>query len=235
MHWVLSGIYVIGCGFRSVLPRGDVQRLVLVDSWLSSVVVGRSVATVAELAFVTQWAVLLHEIGRATQRHAFLGIAAVIVPLIVVAEVCSWYGVLTTNYFGHVVEESLWALSAGLLLAGFVLALPRYRGPQRRFLQAGIVLGVSYALYMVCIDVPNYYAQYVAAEAAGREYLTLAEGWREVATSWTPTRQYEDWRYAMVWMSLYFSVTVWMSLFMIHAPRMDANMKNGTAQKDDAP
>src|SRR5262245_42635705 len=30
---VLSAVYVIGCGFRSILPRADVQRIGLFDSW----------------------------------------------------------------------------------------------------------------------------------------------------------------------------------------------------------
>ena len=42
--------YVFGCAFRSFLPRADVQRICLFDTWLSSVFVGRTVATVAELA-----------------------------------------------------------------------------------------------------------------------------------------------------------------------------------------
>src|SRR6516162_7817386 len=46
---LLCAGYVFGCAFRSFLPRADVQRICLFDTWLSSVVVGRSVATVAEL------------------------------------------------------------------------------------------------------------------------------------------------------------------------------------------
>src|ERR1700733_4224687 len=45
---LLCAAYVFGCAFRSLLPRADVQRICLFDTWLSSVVVGRSVATVAE-------------------------------------------------------------------------------------------------------------------------------------------------------------------------------------------
>jgi hypothetical protein len=45
--------------FRSFLPRADVQRITLVDVWLSGVLVGRTVATIAELCFVAQWANLL--------------------------------------------------------------------------------------------------------------------------------------------------------------------------------
>lgn len=49
LQLLLSAGYVAGCAYRSALPVYDVQRLCLVDSWLSSVIVGRSVATVAEL------------------------------------------------------------------------------------------------------------------------------------------------------------------------------------------
>jgi hypothetical protein len=52
---LLCGAYVFGCAFRSFLPRADVQRICLFDTWLSSVIVGRSVATVAEVCFAAQW------------------------------------------------------------------------------------------------------------------------------------------------------------------------------------
>ena len=42
----------------------DVPRMCLFDSWFSSVIVGRSVATIAELCFVAQWSLLLWEIAQ---------------------------------------------------------------------------------------------------------------------------------------------------------------------------
>src|SRR5262249_57494215 len=57
---VLSAVYVFGCAFRSILPRADVQRIGLFDTWVSSVFVGRTVATVAELCLIPPWALLLH-------------------------------------------------------------------------------------------------------------------------------------------------------------------------------
>ena len=56
----LCAAYVFGCAFRSLLPRADVQRICLFDTWLSSVAVGRSVATVAEICFAVQWAIVLY-------------------------------------------------------------------------------------------------------------------------------------------------------------------------------
>src|SRR5271170_8378202 len=61
---LLAAVYVLACAFRSVLPRADVQRICLFDTWLSSVLIGRSVATVAELCFAAQWAMVLRELGR---------------------------------------------------------------------------------------------------------------------------------------------------------------------------
>ena len=60
---LLCAAYVFGCAFRSLLPRADVQRICLFDTWLSSVMVGRSVATVAELCFAAQWAIVLQQLG----------------------------------------------------------------------------------------------------------------------------------------------------------------------------
>src|SRR5262252_1669378 len=60
LQLLLSAGYVAGCAFRSFLPVVDIPRIVLVDSRLSSVLVGRSVATVAEVCFAAQWALVLH-------------------------------------------------------------------------------------------------------------------------------------------------------------------------------
>ena len=62
-HLILSGIYTAVCAFRSMLPRIDLERYCLVDSMASSMVVGRSAATVAEVSFACQIALLLHEVG----------------------------------------------------------------------------------------------------------------------------------------------------------------------------
>src|SRR4029078_8832746 len=87
---LLCAAYVFGCAFRSFLPRADVQRICLFDTWLSSVVVGRSVATVAEIALTAQWAIILHQLGTVTGAETALIAAWVIVPLILIAECFSW-------------------------------------------------------------------------------------------------------------------------------------------------
>src|SRR3974390_1850364 len=48
---ILCAAYVFGRAFRSFLPRAHVPRICLFDTWLSSVVGGRSVATPPGLCF----------------------------------------------------------------------------------------------------------------------------------------------------------------------------------------
>src|SRR5882672_10633282 len=117
---LLCAAYVFGCAFRSVLPRADVQRICLFDHWTSSVFVGRSVATIAEVCFVAQWAIILGQIGELTGADTTVNAALVIVPLIIVAECFSWYAVLTTNYLFNAIENSLWAVA--FLIVGVALA-----------------------------------------------------------------------------------------------------------------
>src|SRR3981189_340582 len=86
---LLAAAYVFGCAFRSFLPRADVQRICLFDTWLSSIVVGRSVATVAEICFAAHGARILHQPGTMTGADTTLNAARGIVPLILIADVFS--------------------------------------------------------------------------------------------------------------------------------------------------
>ena len=70
MQLTLSGIYVFVCAYRSWLPRVDLERQVLFDSPLSSIFLGRSAATVAEICFGIQLGLLLHQVGAAHTHRA---------------------------------------------------------------------------------------------------------------------------------------------------------------------
>jgi hypothetical protein len=223
---LLSAIFVVVCGFRSFVPRADVQKICLVDSWISSVFVGRSVATIAELAFVAQCALLLGAFAdRAGVRFAS-AVARVIVPAIAVAETCSWYAVLTTCYAGNIAEESIWALTAALITVA-LLALRSRSGALKPFLTAAIVCAAAYVAFMATVDVPMYISRFRADELAGRQYLSLADGLRAAATQWTVTGSIAAWREEIPWMSLYFSVMVWVSIGLIHLPRVGAVARLG--------
>lgn len=215
---LLSAPFVFGCAFRSVFPRADVQRICLLDSWLSAVAVGRTVATIAELAFAAQCALLLRTAAIEARAPIALGISRLIVPLIAMAETFSWYAVATTNYIGNTFEESTWGVVAILMLVGMAMVRRRLQGSLRAFLGQAIWICAGYVVFMYTIDVPMYFGRWRADSAAGSHYLPIAAGLRDAATRWVVTWRIEDWRWEMLWMSLYFSFGVWISVALIRAP-----------------
>jgi len=208
---LLCAAYVFGCAFRSVLPRADVQRICLFDTWLSSVVVGRSVATVAEVCFAAQWMIILSRLGTMAGAETTLNVAWVIVPLIVVAEICSWYAVLTTNYLGNAIENSIWAVAFFIIGIGLGRLVPEFNGPVRLALIIAIVGIVGYLAFLVTVDVPMYLSRWRAGHPHGK-LLGLLEGLRDVSTRWVVTHDITHWEGEIAWMSLYFSAAVWASL-----------------------
>lgn len=209
---LLCAAYVFGCAFRSFLPRADVQRICLFDTWLSSVFVGRSVATVAEVCFAAQWALFLHQLGTMTQADTTLNAAWAIVPLILVAECFSWHAVLTKNYLGNAIENSIWAVSFFIVGVGLVRLLPEFDGAVRVIIAVSIVGIAGYLAFLMTVDVPMYLRRWRAGIVDGTELLTPRDGLRDVSTRWIVTHDLAEWKEEIAWMSLYFSAAVWASL-----------------------
>lgn len=217
---ILSAGYVFGCAYRSVLPVFDIKRLCLIDSWLSSVVMGRSVATIAELCFVAQWAMLSRGIAQKNDNRVGVRVSHAVVPMILVAEVFSWYAVLTTSNMGHVVEESLWGACALMLAASYLHALPTSQREFRSILTIFSAIGATYAIYMFSVDVPMYWARWSFENENGHQFLSLTQGLADVSERWVVSHRWADWESEMIWMSSYFSVAVWMSIGLIHLPHL---------------
>ena len=209
---LLCAAYVFGCAFRSFLPRADVQRICLFDTWLSSVVVGRSVATVAEICFSAQWAIILHQLGTMTAADTTLTAAWVLVPLILIAECFSWYAVLTKNYLGNAIENSIWAVAFLVVGIGLCRLLPEFNGPVRVVLGIAISGIVAYLAFLMTIDVPMYLGRWQADLADGSKPLGALEGLHDARTRWVVTHDFAQWKDEIAWMSLYFSAAVWASL-----------------------
>src|SRR6202047_5332008 len=173
---LLCAAYVFGCAFRSFLPRADVQRICLFDTWLSSVVVGRSVATVAEICFAAQWSIMLYQLGTMTGADTTLNAAWVIVPLILIAECFSWYAVLTTHYLGNAIENSIWAVAFFAVGIGLCRLWPEFDGPVRVVLAIAITGIAAYLAFLMTVDVPMYLSRWRAEAADGSRLLTPLEG-----------------------------------------------------------
>jgi hypothetical protein len=228
---LLSAVYVFGCAYRCFFLVYDVPRICLFDTAFSSVLVGRTVATLAELSFVAQWAVLLRETSRATGSMVGKVVSLAVVPLIAIAETCSWYSVLTTSNIGHVAEETLWGLSVALLVLSGAAILPRTAATRRPVLAAWCFAGLIYIAFMFSVDVPMYWSRWMADEASGRHYLTLVQGLLDVSRRHVISHSWDDWKNEVAWMSLYFSVAVWISISFIHAPPPKPQLAHGSRKR----
>jgi hypothetical protein len=212
-RWMLlCAAYVFGCAFRAVLPRADVQRICLFDTWLSTVVVGRSVATVAEICFALQWAIVLRQIAMLTRSDTARNISRAIVPLIFTAEVCSWYAVITTDYLGNALENSLWAVAFLLVAVALLRLLVEFHGLARLVMATALIGLAGYVAFMAMVDVPMYLARWQADETSGKASLSMLAGLYDVSTRLVVTQDFAPWSEEIAWMSLYFSVAVWTSL-----------------------
>ena len=226
---LLCAAYVFGCAFRSVLPRADVQRICLFDTWLSSVVVGRSVATLAEICFAAQWAIFLQRLGAMTGADTTLNAAWLVVPLIVIAQCFSWYGVLTINYRVTAIENSIWAVAFTAVGIGLCRLLPDFQGPVRVALAIAVIGIAFYLVFLVTVDIPMYVSRWRARRADGSKFLRPLDGLRDASTRWVVTHSLAEWKDEIAWMSLYFSAAVWASLALCAFYALDNDLMRCSA------
>jgi hypothetical protein len=203
----LGGIYVLGCAFRSFLPMIDVPRFCLHHTPLSRIFVGRSVATVAELAFAAQWALLLYEAGAPRA-------ALVVFALIAVAELLSWLAVLTRNDLFHAAENALWTLTAAIA-AGFLASRWAYQAESgRTVIVMAAACAAAYVGFMLAYVVPMYVERW----RTGSKSIALAEGLRSALAPCTVERDWGLWWRDALWLTPYFTICVWLSLALAFVP-----------------
>jgi hypothetical protein len=210
---LLSGVYVGVCGFRSLFPRVDLERVCLWDSWLSTILLGRTAATIAELCFALQCGLFVRRLSDIVGIPLIDAGTGVFVLLALLAEVVCWYAVLSLNHFGHAVEESLWAFLMLLLAMASGRAAFVTHGPLRPILVAGFLVYTLGAVLTIAVDVRMYLRRW-RLNARSR-HLTLGSGLRDSRSRRHPTAAWNVWREEAPWMTVYFSVGVWTSLAMV--------------------
>jgi hypothetical protein len=120
--------------------------------------------------------------------------------------------VLTTNYLGNAIENSIWAVAFFIVGIGLCRLLPEFDGPVRVVLAIAITGIAGYLAFLMTIDVPMYLSRWRAGVADGGRLLRPLEGLRDVSTRWVVTHDLAEWKGEIAWMSLYFSAAVWASL-----------------------
>lgn len=218
-HLRLAGLYTAVCAFRSFVPRIDLERYCLLDSWVSSMALGRSAATVAEICFAVQVALVIHEFGGNAGLPWMQSLAPVIVVLLTVAQGFCWSSVITLSHLGHAIEESLWAITFTGVGISLGVAAPLLDGVWSTVGYAGAAFCAGYVVFMATVDVPMYVRRWRASLAAGERRLGFAEGLADAIGRRVVTRDWVIWKPEVAWLTGYFTGAVWLSLAMVWLPR----------------
>ncbi len=211
----LAGVYTLVCGFRSFFPRVDLERTVLIDHPLSNIVLGRSAATIAEMAFTLQIALWFGDLGAQAGQVWVPTLAWSWVPLIAVAQTTCWLGVLTRNDLWHGAEESLWGVFMAGIVGAAVFVFPATRGLDAGALTVAALGALAGAFVMLALDVPMYIRRHRVAMEQGARFLGVRQGFLDAWRERRPTDAWDVWRHEVHWMTPYFSVCVWASIAMV--------------------
>jgi hypothetical protein len=212
----LSGVYVAVCAFRSWRPRIDVERYCLVDSPWSSMFLGRSVATVAEVCFAVQMALTLRQVGLVADLPWLAAASLAVVPPLVLAQAFCWYSVITLDHLGHIVEASLWTATMAWVGVCLTLAAPHLDGGMFWFVAVGAGVAGAFVAFMAIVDVPMYARRWQQGRREARRRLSLYEGLSDARRRRVTTTEWAIWRPEVAWLTGYFSVAVWISMSFVY-------------------
>jgi hypothetical protein len=210
----LSGIYVLVCAFRSFYPRIDLERYCLHDTPLSSVALGRSLATIAEICFSIQCAIIVYSLSMAIESQLAAFVAYTIVPTIVMAQLFCWHATLTLNHFWHSLEEMAWVvmliLTAACFVAGFIYLSSDYI----LLMIIGFISCLASIWIMLVIDIPMYLSR-TSEKEHHHSHLSIQNRMHDAIMRRVQTNDWAIWKQEVLWLTSYFTVGVWLSIGMI--------------------
>ena len=233
----LSTVYVIVCAIRAIWPRKHVDRICFFDAPINYPFVGRFIATIAELCFVKQCALVLQEIIiRYNFQNTlwFLHGYKYYVPFVGIAEICSWIGVATKCQMWNAFEESIWTLTELHMTICYILLyvnkndLSRKSEEIRRYLLVCIVGGLMLVMFMCTVYVPMYVQRWYVDQMNGVQYLSVYDGLIDLMQCKSVAHGFEIWWEDVPWMTGYFSIGVWLSIYLINISVV-VNMDNKKA------
>src|SRR5262245_8274087 len=102
-----------------------------------------------------------------------------------------------------------------LVATGLVIYYEVTGGGLPSWVAIGLIASAGTIALIMFVDIPLYIARWRAGKRAGLRYLRIRDGLKDAFVRRQVTHASEDWRNDVLWMSLYFSVGVWVSLLII--------------------
>ncbi len=197
-------LFTLGTAFRAFYPRLDVERICLIDKKQSYIFYGRLAATIAEISLGLQiYLVLISQ-----QYNSIINtIAPFILILAIISNIFCWYAVITTNNKYHIIEEIGWTIIGCIIFICCVLLSSK----NKIFLLASI-LALIYVIFMMVIDVPLYVKKYKENKTG---YLNMKNGIKDTF-SCVKNDSYAMWKKEIPWISGYFTLAVFISIYLMN-------------------
>lgn len=234
---ILGVTFTIVGAYRSVFVARYSTQMAWFDSLANSSLLIRGFASFAEVSFSGQFALALIHANRDLSIAPASPVARrfarrapyVLWGCIILAQVFATTGVITKSELSFAIEETLWSIGFLTVLPLAVAQLRRASAmrdsgrfdPIRRFAVLNVLWCAVYGAWSVCLNLPTVWAAALHQIRTGipeiRHGLSAV---RDALLVVHESKAWSDWGFGFVfWHSSYFSVCVWLSLFLMTAPR----------------
>ncbi len=223
--------------YRAVFVSRYATQMAWFDTLANSSLLIRAFALFAEVSFSGQFALALIQANRDLAMEPSAPVARlfarraphVLWGCIILAQVFATTGVITKSELAFAIEETLWFIG---FLTALPLAIAQLRRASamrdsarfasiRRFAVLNVLWCAVYCAWSLCLDVPTVWAAAVRQIRTGVPEIRLGLGAvRDALLVVHESKAWDDWGFGFLfWHSSYFSVCVWLSLFLMTAPR----------------
>lgn len=233
-------IFTLVGAYRSIFVSRYFSQMAWFDTILNSSLLIRSFAMTAELSFAGLFALAMLRLNAeypaedmesaggfkrffATQAPGFLVVA------IFLAQFFAYGGLIFKSSTLFAIEESLWSLGFVSILPLAIMQWKRMKGvtdPSLQMLRGSSRLILSWCVIYCCYGL----LYHLPLESWPYAFEQLRTGLPPIKMGWSAVKDallivheskaYSDWGFGfLLWHSAYFSICVWIALYLMRAPR----------------
>lgn len=225
---ILVFIFTITCAVRSIYPRCDSTGFCIHKNSISTPIVGRSMATFAEISFGILIVKIVNIFLNSTNEkinnqnlNNLLNFNNISLILPIIAQVFCWIGITTKNSLYNCIEESLWTLF-GFSKFYTLIKLINIIGDNNDFKlrniknvsKYGAVFCFLYILFMIIIDVPMYFKRYYNDIKNKKKFLSFKDGFKTLFNC-KKNLDFNIWKKEIPWLTFYFTFVVWVTFYIL--------------------
>ena len=246
---ILGTIFVLIGSYRTVFVSSYLDQLAWFDTVLNSSLFIRCIATISELSYASIIALTLRQVsiqvpvmnGPQASTNKYVGNYEKLAPYIFVsclfiAQFFATSATITKIHVLFAIEETLWGLAfLAILPLTIILCVRVFSFKEKEMVKSMFMFRaimvflaafcVGYCIYSLAYHLPVEYWPFAIEQMnMDNPVPAIRHGWQAIVDAFTivnVTHDYDTWGGIgfMIWHTGYFSICVWMTLFMMCGPR----------------